>query len=74
MPKTCEMTYWTGSGWSRTEHRCTRRAAWTYVNGAYRRLECQEHAEQTRKLIKYPDDIWLELLPASTGGEVQTDG
>lgn len=54
---------------------CSNEATWVYVNGEYRRLECDRHAEETRRWIRYPEDIRLEPLSApsqaapTSGGE-----
>lgn len=51
---------------------CSNEATWIYSNGAYRRLECDAHAEQTRRLIRYPENIHLERIaqpgPRADGG------
>lgn len=44
--------------------RCPNPAAYVYVNGAFRRLECDDHASRTRQLIRYPTVIRLEPLAA----------
>lgn len=74
MNRQCETMRWQGRGRQRHQIRCDGVAAWKYVNGAYRRLECDACAEQTRPLIRYPDVIRLERLDepgsqSAAGGE-----
>ncbi len=47
-----------GRGYGRQP--CPNPPVWIYVNGAYRRLECDEHAQQTRRFIRHPCEVWLE--------------
>lgn len=42
--------------------RCRRPAAWVYINGEYRRLECETHAAITRSHIREPEIVRLERL------------
>lgn len=73
MPEQCQMRRYEFSGTRRTTIACNEPAAWVYINGAYRRLECNTHAARTRSLIRHPDVIRLVPIEddARTAPEVE---
>lgn len=46
---------------------CSNPAAWVYMNGDYRRLECEEHAQRTRQAIRSPEVVRLDPLRRELG-------